>query len=403
MSHQKRVVIRLYLLESQVRLDAAGETVEAANYRRAASRFAGWVGRFTWPAVAWAKGETHQSATEFEGMQLFGRNIDTEVALVAEVGVNHEGDSEAALRLVRLAAEAGADAVKFQTFTPARFASASDPERLARVTKFALDEPTHARLAHAAEAQGIVFFSTAVSEDVVPLLDRLCPAIKIASGDLNFEPVIRAAARTGKPVILSTGLGTVEEIDRAVAWVGEEVGHDRLAERLVLMHCVSSYPTPIEQANVRSVPFLADRYLLPVGYSNHVLGPEAPLAAVALGAKVIEVHFTDSRENRSFRDHALSFEPGELADLKSRIARVRASLGDYQKRRMPCEESFERQYRKGVVAARDLTAGAVLSREDLMFARPAVEFPAAEIEGLVGRRLIRATRLGELILRAAIE
>ncbi len=178
-------------------------------------------------------------------MKLFDKDLNREIAVIAEIGVNHEGDVEVASKLVRLAAEAGADAVKFQTFTPARYASASDPARLERVTGFALDEAAHRRLAKEAESHGIAFFSTPVTEDVVPLLDELCSAFKIASGDLTFEPVIRAAASRGKPVVLSTGLGTLEEVDRAVGWVRDEVGEQALAERLVLMHCISAYPTPI--------------------------------------------------------------------------------------------------------------------------------------------------------------
>ena len=336
-------------------------------------------------------------------MRLFGKDLTRELVVIAEIGVNHEGNADVACALVRLAAEAGADAVKFQTYTPERYIAANDTDRLARVTRFALDEAAHRRIAGEAARVGIQFFSTAVSEDVVPFLADLCPALKIASGDLTFEPVIRAAARTGKPVILSTGGGTLDEIDRAVAWVRTEVGEVALAERLALMQCVSAYPTPIEQANVRAVPVLKERYGLATGYSNHVVGPDACLAAVALGAQLIEVHVTDRKEDRAFRDHALSFEPSELAQLVAQLSRVRSSLGGFTKERQPAEMTSLAAMRKGVVAARDLAVGAQLQAADLMYARPASEFSAADLPLLIGARLKTALRRGELVRRAAVD
>jgi N-acetylneuraminate synthase/N,N'-diacetyllegionaminate synthase len=334
-------------------------------------------------------------------MKLFGKNLDTDVAVIAELGVNHEGDLPTAERLVAAAAEAGADAVKLQSYSPERLVSAGDPARLARVARFRLDEAAHRRLSSVAARCGVTLFSTAVTEDTVPFLAELFPVVKIASGDVDFEPVVRAALRAGVPVILSTGNGTVEDVDQLVAWCHAEIGAD-IAERIVLMHCVSAYPTPIAEANVRSVAFLRERYGLVTGYSNHVIETEAVLAAVALGAQVIEVHFTDRRHGREFRDHALSFEPAELAALTASVRRTRQSLGRFDKRPQPCEESSRWTIRKGVVAARDLEAGTVLSDADLMYARPATEFRAAERVGLIGRVLTQPLRRGELVPRAAV-
>ncbi len=332
-------------------------------------------------------------------MKLFGKDLINEVAIVAEVGVNHEGSVDSALNLVHLASEAGADAVKFQSYNPERYASASDPERLERVSRFALDEAAHRKIAKEAQSLGIHFFSTPLTEDVVPLLDELCPAMKIASGDLDFEPVIRAAANTGKPTIVSTGCGTVEEIDRAVGWLSDEIGPDNLAEQVVLLHCISSYPTPMEQTNVKSIPFIAERYGLPTGYSHHAIGLEACYAAVSLGACLIEAHFTDSKEGRTFRDHELSLEPHELRTLVTSAPRIKASLGLSDKTLQSCEIGSVQTMRKGVVASRDLSDGTVLNREDLMYARPATEFRSSEILNLVGCTLKSATRRGETILR----
>jgi N-acetylneuraminate synthase/N,N'-diacetyllegionaminate synthase len=336
-------------------------------------------------------------------MQLFGRDIDKDVCIVAEIGVNHEGDPEAASTLLRLAAEAGAHAVKFQSYTPGRYASADDPARLERVTRFALDLNTHRRLAAEARTLGVHFFSTPLTEDWVPVLAEFTDVIKIASGDLTFEPVVRAAAAKSRIVICSTGLATVDEIDQAVGWIADEVGAAAVPDRLILMQCVSAYPTPIEQANLLSIPFLAERYRTHVGYSNHVIGIEACLAAVALGAPVIEAHFTDRKTGRSFRDHELSLEPQELRELVRLAPRIRASRGVPGKTRQPSEAGNLLAVRKGLVAARDLAAGTVLQRDDLAYARPATEFAAGELGAVIGRRLRHGLQRGKLLRRDSIE
>lgn len=335
-------------------------------------------------------------------MELFGRSLDDDVVVIAEIGVNHEGDEAVALGLVDAVAAAGADAVKFQSYTPWRYASADDPARLERVTRFALDEGAHRRLAERAATRGVGFLSTPLTEDWVPLIAELSEAVKVASGDLTFEPTIRAAAASGRTVLLSTGLGTLDEIDRAVGWVRDEVGAATLADSLVLLHCVVAYPTPIAEANVSCVPMLRERYGVPVGWSNHVIGPDACLAAAALGASVVEVHVTDRREGREFRDHELSFEPHELEALVGQVRRVRAAVGSPRKERTPSETGLLDAVRKGVVAARPLTAGTLLTRDDLAFARPGTEFGAHEVERLVGAKLLVDVTKGSLVPRAGV-
>ncbi len=335
-------------------------------------------------------------------MNLFGKDLRNELAFIAEIGVNHEGDVEKASTMLKLAAESGANAVKFQSYTPSRFISSDDAERLDRVARFGLDEAAHRRLAAEAVELGVGFFSAAISEDWIPILSKLCPAIKIASGDLTFEPVIRAAAATGKPVILSTGCSAVDEIDQAVSWFEDEVGKEQLADHLALMHCVSSYPTPIEQANVRSVPFLAERYGLVTGYSNHVIGADACLAAVALGASLIEVHFTDNKTGRDFRDHELSFEPEDIATLINNATRIRQSLGLVGKVPQECEVGAKDAMRKGLVAATNLSAGKVLTETDIAFARPATEFASSEIGDVIGRTLKENLAAGKTIRRDVV-
>jgi N,N'-diacetyllegionaminate synthase len=336
------------------------------------------------------RGGGHHGARRAEGardMKIFGKNLERDLVVIAEIGVNHEGDPEVASKLVRAAAEAGADAVKFQSYTPERYISQADPERFARVGRFALDIPTHRRLAAEAKEAGIAFLSTAVTEDWVPLLAELSPVLKIASGDLTFEPVIRAAARSGRQVILSVGLGTIEEIDRSVGWFADEIGPDAdLRERLALLHCVVAYPTPVEQANVLSVRFLAERYNLHVGYSNHVIGPEACYAAVAIGAPIVEVHFTDKKTGRTFRDHALSYEPSDLRSLVDTLGRIRASLGRIGKQRAEAELGNLTPARKGIIAARELPPGTIVAESDLMYSRPVFDFSSNDLALVIGRK-----------------
>ncbi len=335
-------------------------------------------------------------------MQLFGKDLEHDVAIVAEIGVNHEGDVEKASELLRLAADAGADAVKFQTYTPERLASADDRERLERVARFAIDEAGHCRLADEADKLGVVFFSSALTEDAVPLIARLSPAVKIASGDIDFEPVIRASAATGLPVLLSTGNAELDELDKAVDWVRDEIGGADLRDHLVLMQCVSAYPAPVEDANVAAMDVLQERYGVHVGYSNHVIGPEACYAAVALGACILEVHFTDQKEGREFRDHQLSFDADDLAELVSRAPLIRVAVGHAKKTRQPSEVDALKVMRKGIVAARDLEKGTELTRDDLMFSRPATEFRSGEIGDLLGMRLDEPVNRGCVIPRKAL-
>lgn len=320
-------------------------------------------------------------------MKIFGKDTDKDLIVIAEIGVNHQGDAEYAKELLRLAASTGADAVKFQSYSTERYASRENMERFERVGRFALSEQDHLDLIALAKECGIEFFSTPLSEDWVPFLDQHTKVFKIASGDITFEPVIRAAAATGKPVIISTGAANLDEIDQAVAWVKDEVGAGKLSEHLVLMHCICSYPAPIEQANVLSVPFLTERYGISVGYSNHVIEPEPSLAAVALGASIIEVHFTDKKTDRDFHDHTLSFEPQELKSFIESANKIKESLGAYGKSVQPCEMDLIPLVRKGVVAARDLAVGEVVSDDDLAYARPATTYKASDRSSLVGQKL----------------
>ena len=331
-------------------------------------------------------------------MELFGKDLSEDVVIVAEVGVNHEGNINKALELVHMAAESGADAVKFQTYEPFRYASTSDMERFQRVSSFSLSNEDFVLLSKEAESLGIGFFSTPLDESSVQFVSSISPVIKIASPDMNFEPTVRAAASTGKPLIISTGMALPEEIDKTLSWVQDEIGSDvPLNSRVVLLHCASAYPTPIEEINLLSIPYLAERYPVYVGFSDHTIGLDAARASVALGATVIEKHFTDNKEDRDFRDHELSADPDDLKTLVDDVARTKLALGVKEKTRSVSETPNLIPTRKGVVAASDLPEGKILERNDLMFARPSSEIPAERINELIGKTLKVPLQRGNLV------
>ncbi|UCG32624.1 MAG: N-acetylneuraminate synthase family protein [Phycisphaerales bacterium] len=305
-------------------------------------------------------------------------SLERRAFVVAEAGVNHDGSEEQALKLVDSARLAGADAVKFQVFSADRLVSPGTPtaayqrgaaqaadqgELLARLE---LDQDTYGRIAQHCRAIGIEFLATPFDPlDLEFLLTLDVPAIKIASTDLTNRPLVGAAFASGLPVLLSTGTAVGREIDRAVAWY-------RRAESsapLVLLHCVSSYPTPPEEANLRAIETLGRRYGLPVGYSDHTTSAETGALALAAGARVIEKHLTLDRTLPG-PDHATSLEPDALADYVARIRQAEAMMGSGRLCCAEIEKDVRRVGRRSIVAKCDIAAGQTLTSEVLTVKRP---------------------------------
>jgi sialic acid synthase SpsE len=328
-------------------------------------------------------------------------NLDTaeRVLLVAEIGNNHEGDPGVARELVRCAADAGADAVKFQTFDTDHYVSRAETARHARLKSFELPRPVVAELAALARSLGLLFVSTPFDLGSAEFLEPLVDAFKIASGDNTFYPLIGRVAQTGKPLIISTGLSDVADIQRALSAV-----HRRwpsapppppARERIAILHCVSAYPTPPEQANVRAVRALAQRFDCTIGYSDHTVGTEAAVLAVALGARIVEKHFTLDKHYSEFRDHQLSADPPELAELARRIRLATTLLGTGVKTPQPCEAAGREALRRSIVAGTHLPRGHRISLADLTWIRPGGGLPPGEEHQLVGRVLTRNVAFGE--------
>lgn len=328
------------------------------------------------------------------------------VFLIAEAGVNHNGRLDLALQLVDAAQAAGADAVKFQTFRAEDLAlpgaataayqqgATGQTDQLAMLRALELDAAQHRAIAAHCARVGIEFMSTPFSEDAVDLLVGLgVKRLKLSSGELTNRPLLQKAAASGLPLLLSTGMATLDEVQQAVGWVqavwqqhGVPPPAPPLPAPLVLLHCTSAYPAPDAALNLRAIVTLREATGLPVGYSDHSLGHTAALAAAAIGAVVIEKHLTLDR-NLPGPDHRASSQPAEFAQLAAELRRLQAMLGDGVKAPRADELDVRRVARRGVVLARDLPAGAVLTRADLLLRRPEAGIPAAALDAVIGRRL----------------
>ena len=324
--------------------------------------------------------------------------------VIAEAGVNHNGDLALAERLVDAAKAAGADAVKFQTFradslasdsaalAPYQAAAGARGGQQAMLAKLELDEAAHRRLQQRARGTSLEFLSTPFDEESADMLERLeITRFKIPSGEITNKGLIEHVARKGRPVILSTGMSTLDEVRRAVDWI-----RAMSSAPLTVMHCVTAYPAPADQVNLRAMGTLREALGLPIGYSDHTPGTEVAVAAAALGAAVIEKHLTLDR-TMAGPDHAASLEPEEFAQMVRHIRTVSSALGDGVKRPAPCEETNRAAARRSLVAARALSAGRALARDDLAAKRPGGGVSPADIERVLGKTLRRALRRDETL------
>ncbi len=336
-------------------------------------------------------------------MRIGSFTLPDQLLIVAEIGNNHEGDIEVAETLVRQAADAGADAVKVQTFQTQYFVSAGDKRRYDRLKSFELSRVEVERLHRLAKSLGLLFLSTPLDLESAAFLEGLVDAYKIASGDNNFYPLMERICRTGKPIILSSGLSDLERIKASQQFIERQWHQEGIQQELVVLHCVSSYPVPPEQANVAAIPLLRSELGCPIGYSDHTVGIEACLAAVALGACLIEKHFTLDTQFSDFRDHQLSADPNEMTRLVQQAKRIRTMLGTPQKVVQPCEIGSSRSSRRSIVAAADLAQGHRLEQKDLTWIRPAVGLSPGEEDRLLGRCLKRAVFFGEPIQLSDVE
>lgn len=316
--------------------------------------------------------------------------------IIAEIGANHNGDMELCRRIIDAAAESGADAVKLQSWSKSsliskgeyarntRYTAANAPTLEQAVEQYQLSGDQHGEIFAHARERGITVFSSCFAPEEVDLLESLdVPAYKIASMDVNHLPLLEYVAGTRKPIILSTGMATLGEVERAVG-VLRGAGSGPVA----LLHCLSIYPAPAEAINLRTMESWRSAFDVPVGYSDHTLGTAVPLGAVALGACAIEKHFTLDKTLDGW-DHAISADPAELRELVEGSRAVFAALGSSARIVGPDEVEKRKVFRRRMVVKRDLKQGERVTAADVDFKRPGTGIQPDELAYVLGRPLSR--------------
>lgn len=315
--------------------------------------------------------------------------------IIAEAGVNHNGNIELAKKLIDTAKESGADIVKFQTFVAEKCVSKyakkanyqlqttdNNETQLEMIKRLELDLQAHEKLISHCQKIGIDFLSTPFDFESIKLLNDLGMQIfKIPSGEITNFPYLRMIGNLNKQIILSTGMSNLGEIETAIS-ILTQAGTKR--ENITILHCNTEYPTPMKDVNLKAMQTIANAFHLPVGYSDHTEGIHIPIAAVAMGAKVIEKHFTLDKTMEG-PDHKASLEPNELKEMVRCIREVEISLGDGIKQESESEKKNKPIARKSIVANRPIKSGEIFSEENLYVKRPASGLSPMEWDNVLGK------------------
>lgn len=326
------------------------------------------------------------------------------VLIIAEAGVNHNGDLNIAKRLVREAKRCGADIVKFQTFIPEKLASRHaamadyqkknlgiDESQDVMLSKLTLKQEEYLFLADYCREMNIQFLSTPFEMESVRFLNDLQDIWKIPSGEITNYPYLVEIAKTGKDIILSTGMSTLQEVEDTLA-----VLRGNGTNKITLLHCTTNYPTPYEDVNLKAMQTMKDTFGLEVGYSDHTQGIEVPIAAVALGATIIEKHFTLDRTMEG-PDHNASLEPDELEAMVRAIRNIEKAMGDGIKTPFKSEKANIAVVRKSIIAADKIKAGEILTEKNLTTKRPGTGISPMKWNEVIGTRAVRDFEEDELI------
>lgn len=336
-------------------------------------------------------------------MIIDGFDTNRKVMVIAEIGNNHEGSLDTAKAMIGEAASAGVDAVKFQTFKTEQYVSPSDKDRVDRLKGFELTQDQFRELAELARERGVRFISTPFDLDSAAFLWGIVSAVKIASGDNNFMPLIELVARSGKPILLSRGIATMAQLRYSLSAIQRTWQEHGIQQQLAVLHCVAAYPVPPEEANLAAIAGLAQEFRCTVGYSDHTLGIEAGVLSVAAGARIVEKHFTLDKNYSDFRDHQLSADPREMAELVGRIRQAETLLGSGDLVPQPCEEPAATALRRSIVAGRDMPAGARLGWHDITWIRPAVGIDPGHEADVLGKTLRHDVNYGDPITAHMLE
>lgn len=329
--------------------------------------------------------------------------------IIAEAGVNHNGDIDLAHQLIDAAKDAGADAVKFQTYKTENLVTRnaskagyqiknlneSDISQYAMLKRYELAENDFIDLKEYCDHSGIEFLSTPFDEDSADLLNNLVSKYKIGSGEITNFPFLEYVSKKGKPIVLSTGMANLGEVEKAVDIVRSNLTtNSKEFEPLTILHCTTNYPCPYEEVNLRAMVTMKEAFHLPVGYSDHTVGTSVDIAAVALGATIIEKHFTLDR-TLSGPDHKASLEPYELRSMVSEIRKIEQALGDGIKRPNKSEEEIMAAARKSITTNIDIDAGTTITEEMVRIRRPGNGIAPSELDKVVGLKLVKSKERGE--------
>ncbi|WP_069650359.1 N-acetylneuraminate synthase [Caloranaerobacter ferrireducens] len=320
--------------------------------------------------------------------------------IIAEAGVNHNGDLHLAKKLVDAAADAKVDAIKFQTFRADKLVTKkaekaeyqkqntkTNESQYEMLKKLELTYEDHLELYNYCEKKGIMFISTPFDIDSVDLLEKLgVKMYKLGSGDLTNKPLLKYVASKNKPIILSTGMASLAEVEEAVKWIQQEGNN-----QIILLHCTSNYPTSYKDVNLKAMETMRQAFKLPVGYSDHTIGIEVSIAAVAMGACVIEKHFTLDKEMKG-PDHRASLEPEELKQMVSSIRNIELSMGDGIKRCTPNEENVKKVARKSIVAVKYIEKGEVITEDKIAIKRPEYGIKPKYIDEIIGYKAVQSIK-----------
>ncbi|MCA9766659.1 MAG: N-acetylneuraminate synthase [Carnobacterium sp.] len=328
--------------------------------------------------------------------------------IIAEAGVNHNGSIELAKELIKKGAEAGVDAVKFQSFKADKLVTIhakkadyqvtntgnNEESQYQMIKKLELDYDKHQELMDYATSLGVMFLSSAFDLESIDLLQDLGLSVfKIPSGEITNLPYLRKTARTGKKVILSTGMSTLGEIEEAL-----NVLKENGAKEITVLHCNTEYPTPMEDVNLLAMNAMKEAFKVPVGYSDHTLGIEVPIAAVALGATIIEKHFTLDK-TMTGPDHKASLEPSELKEMVESIRNIEQALGNGVKAPTDSERKNKPIARKSIVAKSAIASGESYSEDNLEIKRPGTGLSPMLWDELIGKKATKNYQKDELIER----
>jgi N,N'-diacetyllegionaminate synthase len=324
-------------------------------------------------------------------------NTDSAVYIIAEIGNNHEGDFELAKEMIHLAKETKVDAVKFQTFITEEYIGKDDPERFQRIKSYELSQDQFAELSAIAKDLEMGFISTPFDIESAKFLSTIADALKISSGDNNFHPLIEILAKFEKPIILSTGMASLEDVLHCRDLIIKISSENDIDHKLAILHCVSSYPVEKSDANLRAITTLIKEVNEVVGYSDHTIGPDAAVLAVALGARIIEKHFTIDKKISEFRDHQLSADPAEMRETVRRIRETEKMLGTGEKKVEICEKDCLASSRRSIIANKDISPGAEITWGDLSWVRPSGGLEPGREGEILGKKALKAISKGTQI------